>query len=157
MMLSRSWSLKPPVCSGVCDTSVKGPPVAVSPWQLVQAGPPDPCSRGLPVPPEAPLSTSEMPSLYRASPIIQFCVVLGEMMSCADPHFVPSTLWTTMVVVPAASVVRSTSLGRSMSAMMPTYVESALQTTLSLEPTTSAGTENVWTPSYAEYIGLKAT
>src|SRR5579872_5628278 len=39
-MLRISSSLKPPVCSGVCETSVKGPFVAVSPWQFVHAGPP---------------------------------------------------------------------------------------------------------------------
>ena len=33
-------SLKPPVCSGVWETVLYGPLVAVGPWQFVQAVPP---------------------------------------------------------------------------------------------------------------------
>src|ERR1700733_8950802 len=71
MMLTRSSSLKPPVCSGVCETSVKGPVVAVSPWQDVQAGPPLGFSSGLPVPDIVPERSRVVPLLYLAFPIAQ--------------------------------------------------------------------------------------
>src|SRR5579872_3303223 len=132
--------------------------VAVSPWQLVHAGPPEGlCSRGLGMPGrEAPETCAEMASLYRLLPISQSDGDTAVMVSGAEPHL-PSALWTWIVVAPASSIVKSTSLGASSSACIPTIVESANQVTCWSEPTTIAGSEYVCTlPSNAEYIGLKA-
>src|SRR5580704_2969751 len=135
MMLMRPWSLKPPVCSGVWETSTKMLFVAVSPWQFVQAGPTPPCSSGLPGPIVPPCKWTDLPSLYLALPISQSASVAAVTSRMDDPHLGGSSLlFTLMTTLPAFRTVMRTSLGRSPSAIIPTIVESALHVTEPFEP-----------------------